>query len=81
VDEQILIDRRKRHHGPLGIPIAQCREDLSSDTEVWMSHVGLLGHIRKAERELTEVGRRHHDSIVNRESSVVNRNRPLEVVN
>jgi hypothetical protein len=70
VDEQILIDRRKRHHGRLGIRIAQRREDLPAHAEVRMVHVRRLDRIGKTQREFPEVVR-GHSSIVNRHSTAV----------
>ncbi len=72
LDEQILIDRRKRHHGPRRIRIAQRREDLPADAEVRMVHVRRLDRICKTQREFPEVvcG---HSSIINRHSSFNNR--------
>jgi hypothetical protein len=58
-DEQILLLRRDGDHPESGVRISECGEDLSSDSEVGVTHVRSLGGLGKRQRELAEISSLH----------------------
>jgi len=58
-NQQILLLRRDGHHAGFGVGISKCGEDLSSDSEVGVTHVRSFGGFGKRQRELAEIGSLH----------------------